>query len=198
MSKGALDISILGLPALEQMFRTLPVTLQSKCLRPALRAAAKDLKAAVQAAAPRASGRMAASFGIRARKRSRTGIGIDVVTGTRAELGIPVNRKDGGPRGYYPAAVEFGTKKARPRAARRMARLRARFGNNLSASQVEFGTRTQPPRPFIRPTVDRLRGALIQKIGAVLSERVNAIKSVTRETEVFGAGGGGLDGEVLA
>jgi len=128
-----------------------------------------------------------------------------VATGDRKALGIPETRKNGWPRGYYPAAVEFGTKKGRRvrgKKAFKRRRIRSqRMAELLAASDgvylSEFGGSKQPPRPFIRPTVERLRGALIQKIGAVLSERVNALKSVTRETEVFGAGGG-LEGEALA
>lgn len=197
------DIRILGLKQLDDLFRTLPATIQAKCLRPALRAAAKDLKSAVQAAAPRKSGRLAMTFKVRARKRQRGVMGVDVCTGDRDELGIPATRKDGWPRGYYPASVEFGTKKPRRGRGKRpfkRRRIRSqRMAELLAASDgvylSEFGGHKQPPRPFIRPTVVRLYSAMIQKIGAVLSERVNSLKSVSTETEVFG--GGGLEGEVL-
>ena len=197
MSKGGFDISIIGMPELERLFKTLPATVQGKALRPALREAAKDLRGQLKLIPYRKSGRLAASFTIRAMKRSRTGIGIDVNTGTREQLGIPASRKDGGPRGYYPAALEWGRKPNAKKRHNKASRGKFREGKAPTVADVEFGNRGQAPRPFIRETVARMRAALIAKVGSVLTEKINTLPSVTNPTgQVFG-GGGISDREVL-
>lgn len=83
-------------------------TLQKKLVRKAIRKAAKPVLEAAKARAAVDSGAMEESLKLRAAKRSRKSgvVGMSVLTGTRAELGIAPDD-----RYYYPSVVEYGSAK---------------------------------------------------------------------------------------
>lgn len=101
------DIKIEGHDALARAFKALPLKVQRKVLRPALRAGAKVARAAVAAQAPRSdeAPHVADTLKIKAMKRKRGRIGLVVITAKRELLGI----KD--PDAYYPAHIEYGYRK---------------------------------------------------------------------------------------
>lgn len=106
------EIDVLGFEEVKKRLHALPRTWQGKVIRPSLREGAKIILAATMANAPRFSGKMAATFYVRAsrtRKRKNT-IGMLVLSGTREELGLTGNTKAGKKRGYYPSTIEFGSK----------------------------------------------------------------------------------------
>lgn len=104
-------ISVEGRKELERTFNALPVALQRKALRPALRDAAKVVREEVVHAAQSMLGKtnpmpphVADHIKVRAMKRDRSKrgrLGMVVMAGKRALLGIKGST-------YYPAHVEFG------------------------------------------------------------------------------------------
>ena len=105
------DISILGDEALSKKFKSLEKAVQGKMLLPAMREAMKPVLSAARAAAPRDKGMLARKIKLSSVRLRGKGKGIAVRTPTRAQLGIPK-----GAKGYYPAHLEYGTRKmaARP------------------------------------------------------------------------------------
>ena len=98
--------------AVIKQLRRLENKVMRKVIRQSLRANGKEMVVAIKAIAPRKTGKYRKSFKLRAIKRRRNRIGVYIRTGTRAELGISENPT----KGYYPAALEFGSVKmpARP------------------------------------------------------------------------------------
>ncbi len=97
-----IDISLMGDRKLQRKLKRLPIVVQRKIVRHALREAARPVLATAKALVPVDTGRLKKSLKIRsAGKRGQAG--IVVRTGTRAELGIPEDAKY-----FYPAALEFG------------------------------------------------------------------------------------------
>ena len=100
---GFIDISLIGDKVLQRKLKRLPIATQKKIVRKALREGGRPVLAAAQQNVPVRSGRTKASLKLRARKAKRGSFGVDVRTGTRAELGIPENDPS-----YYPFSVEYG------------------------------------------------------------------------------------------
>lgn len=106
------DVSILGDRELSARFRSLTTQHGGKVLRPAIRDGAKLVRDAARVnASPGLTGANARTIKVRAGRGRRGAVNIRVVTGFRADLGIPSSSPY-----YYPSAVEFGTAKmaARP------------------------------------------------------------------------------------
>lgn len=113
MAKAGFTIQITGQDALAKVFNALPVQIQRKALRPALRAGAKVLREYVKAEARSTfvksaspAPHVADTINIKAFKRDRSQrgrVGFLVITGKKEQLGIGANRDS-----YYPAHVEFG------------------------------------------------------------------------------------------
>lgn len=101
----SIDVSLLGDAKLIRAFNGIPIAVQKRLLKKAMRPAAKIVQARAKALAPRDTGKLARHLTVRALKRSRTKIGVRVMTGKRHKLGIDANS-----RWYYPAHVELGTK----------------------------------------------------------------------------------------
>ena len=103
----SMTIDLEGYDALTKAFNALPLKLQSRFLRPALRDGAKVMLKAVQRNAPRSdeAPHMDATLKIKAMKRKRGRVGFVVITGRRDALGI--KKKDT----YYPAHIEYGYRK---------------------------------------------------------------------------------------
>ena len=99
-----IDISVLGDKELQKMLKNLDIKLQRKYVRQSINRAMLPVKNRAKALVPVNTGKLKDSI----KKRARTKRGISramVVTGTKQELGIPENAK-----GYYPAAIEYGTR----------------------------------------------------------------------------------------
>jgi HK97 gp10 family phage protein len=100
----AVSIDFIGDKGLARALKRLPITLQKKIVRPALRKGFKVVFDASKAAAPVGEGRLKRKLKLRATKRSRGGFGVRIVTPPREQLDIPP-----GAKGYYPAHIELGT-----------------------------------------------------------------------------------------
>lgn len=102
-SKGMIDISILGDKKLTASFNKLALKTQKKFTRKALRAGAKVVQQEYKARVPVDTGRLKRGIKVRAGKRSRRGISINIETPTRDKLGIEADDPY-----YYPAIIEYG------------------------------------------------------------------------------------------
>lgn len=111
-----IDISLLGDKALTRKLNKLPNRVQKKVVRQSMRKAAKPLLVSIKHAIGeiRVTGehtdRLRKGMKIKSIKRSRTRLGVQIVTPRRQELGIPDSKKY-----YWPAHIELGTSKSRPR-----------------------------------------------------------------------------------
>ena len=109
-----LKILMTGHKSLLRKLRKIPVEVQIKGSRKALRPHAVRIKEIAEAAIPidegdlRFAGLKVRALSKRARKRGL--VGYRVVTPTRKELNIPADAK-----GYYPAHLELGHGNVRPR-----------------------------------------------------------------------------------
>jgi HK97 gp10 family phage protein len=97
-----IDISVVGDRELQRKLRRLEVKLQKKIVRNAINRAILPVRDKAKSLVPVDSGLLKRSI------KRKTGVkkGIArarIVTGTRIQLGIPVDAK-----GYYPAAIEYG------------------------------------------------------------------------------------------
>lgn len=103
------DISMLGDKALQRALKRLPIVVERKIVRQAIRKGAKILQAAATANIPRVTGRHTdllrdVGIKIKAIKRSRGRFGVLIMSPTREELDIPADDKY-----YWPAVIEFGS-----------------------------------------------------------------------------------------
>jgi HK97 gp10 family phage protein len=97
------DISVVGDKELQKKLKRLDIKLQKKIVRNAISRAILPVKHKAKSLVPVESGLLKKSI------KRKTGVkkGVArarIVTGTRIELGIPIDAK-----GYYPAAIEYGT-----------------------------------------------------------------------------------------
>ena len=100
-----IDISIVGDKKLQAKLKKLEFKLQKKIVRNALSRAILPVRNKAKSLAPYDSGLLKQS--IKRKRGSKKGMAYaKIVTGTRLELGIPIDAK-----GYYPAAIEYGTSK---------------------------------------------------------------------------------------
>jgi HK97 gp10 family phage protein len=98
-----IDISVVGNRELQRKLRRLEVKLQKKIVRNAINRAILPVRDKAKSLAPVDSGILKSK--IKRKTKVKNGVArARIVTGTRMELGIPVDAK-----GYYPAAIEFGT-----------------------------------------------------------------------------------------
>jgi len=100
-----IQYDLIGDKRILRMFEKLAARAQKKVYRQAARKAAKPILQTAKAKVPVDSGKLKKSLKIKAIKRSRTQVGVVVVTGTRQQLGI-----DSSEKGYYPAHLELGHK----------------------------------------------------------------------------------------
>ena len=101
----AVDIRVFGDKDLQKQLKKLPDRLQNRILKQAIKKGAKITLQRTKTIVPKETGRLSESLKVKPIKRSRVKIGYQVLTGTREELGIPAGKK-----GYYPMAIETGTK----------------------------------------------------------------------------------------
>lgn len=92
---------VTGDQAILARLRALPPKTQRKVVRPALRAAAKVIHGEARQLVPVLSGKLMRSLKVRAQKRRRGSIGVNVQTGKKFFRGPT----------FYGGFVEYGTKK---------------------------------------------------------------------------------------
>lgn len=107
---GFVNIKLTGDKELQKNLKKLTFALQKKITRKALRAAAKPVLAAAKAAVPTVTGKrtqiIKRKLKIKALKRSRRSIGVQIVTPTVEELGL--NESESSNYNYI-VAIELGT-----------------------------------------------------------------------------------------
>lgn len=100
------DISMIGDKDLERKLQRLDIQLQRSIVRTSMRQAMRQVRDEARNLVDVNTGRLRKS--IKQKQRTRRGVTrSQIVTGTRGELGIPASA-----RGYYPAALEYGYKRA--------------------------------------------------------------------------------------
>ena len=104
MSAGV-TLELKGFKEVINVFNKLPTKMQRKALTPALRAGAKIIQTEVKRTMRKDTSKNIKYLKIKSIKRTRTGIGVMIVTGTRDQLGIA-----GDDPYYYPAIQEYGKK----------------------------------------------------------------------------------------
>lgn len=101
----AIEVTIFGDKALEAALARLPDKLQEGLAQKAMKLAGQKLLVDVKAATPRKTGKLADTLKLKVFRKKGV-VGVRVITGTRAELGIDPKSKH-----YYPAYVELGTQR---------------------------------------------------------------------------------------
>lgn len=114
-----IKVIVTGVRELDAMLRRLPLKVQKKAIRPALRDGAKAFAAAARQEAPKDTGALKSAIDVRATTRSRKKIGVNVVLSVD-RFPLLASREGGG--FFYPAAVEYGVKSANRPPDRFMAR----------------------------------------------------------------------------
>lgn len=100
----AVNVKFLGSRELERKLAKLEAKVQRSIVRKALRRIAATVKPLMEAAIPIDTGLLKSQgLRLRAAKRSRTNLGVNIMTPSRKELGISSDSPY-----YYPAHVEFG------------------------------------------------------------------------------------------
>jgi HK97 gp10 family phage protein len=94
-----------GFEEVIRQFDTLEAKLQKKGLTKAQRAGANVIAKDARKRAHKLSGNNRKFIKVKAIRRSRKAFGVNIQTGTRAELGIPADAE-----GYYPFTEEYGSK----------------------------------------------------------------------------------------
>lgn len=111
-----LDIKLLGDKQLETAFLQLPILMNKKIARKAVRGSAKGLRPKLAMATPVRTGKLRAAMAaakVRSASNRRHVIRFGVLMPTREELGIPQDtlvKK----YGYYPLILEYGTAHVSP------------------------------------------------------------------------------------
>ena len=99
-----IDISIVGDKKLQRKLSRIALAAQRKIVRQSINRAMLPVRDRARQYVPVDTGRLKAS--IKRVSRTRRGVSASrIITGGKAELGIPVNAK-----GYYPAAIEYGSR----------------------------------------------------------------------------------------
>jgi len=147
------DIRVLGDKKLSKAMRKLPDKVERKVLRKAMRTAFKTTLARAKAKVPVRSGALRRSLKLRARRGGRRRIAFAIFAGGNEQLGVPAKTKSGRPRGYYPAAIEFGW---------------------------NAGHRAMPERPWMRAALKESEAQVIEKLKRELWSGLQKIASETK------------------
>lgn len=185
MAKASFTIQIKGQDALNKAFNALPVQLQRKALRPALRAGAKVMRTFVQAEARATftksdspAPHVADTLKIKAMKRDRSKrgrIGLVVITAKREVLGVADNLT-----GYYPANIEYGYL-AGPRVQGPVDIDEDRRGkegakpSQKAKAALQSGRRHIPANPWMKRGLESGRSASEAAIAEELKRRMKAL-----------------------
>lgn len=185
-------VMVLGAADLRQALGVLSQRVFNDAVRPGLRDGAKVLAEAVRSeivssfASDGDAPHLADAVKVRAQKRRRRGmVAFVVLTGSREELGIPKTTKSGTPRGYYPAALNFGWAWSRGPGKRRIGRRKvadgtdrggvsAALGERLRAAEV--GTKTVPANPFMERAFARAKEPALAAVNARVRERLKEMR----------------------
>lgn len=97
-----ISVTFTGSAEVKAIFDAMPGKVQKKLIRHALRAAAKAIQEDAKRIAPDETGALAKSIKVRAMKRSRTRVGVQVFTDSDS-------LQTDGKKGYYAAFTELGT-----------------------------------------------------------------------------------------
>jgi HK97 gp10 family phage protein len=155
-------VQVTGLDELRQMFDVLPDTMRRKFFRRALRKGARQLAAAIAQAAPIRTepGEKRTARGARGPGYLKRNI---TVRGLRSRNGAPAFGVTLARDAWYGQIVESGHGPPR-RGRRRRGGLR----------RLEYGGRSTPPTPFIRPTVVREGPRTVQLVIDTLRQELTA------------------------
>lgn len=190
-------IEVIGAAELRSALAVLPQKLLGQVMRPALRAAAKvmadgvrhEIQATFDPEGGPGPGHLADTIRVRAQKRKRGSVGMVVLTGTKAELGIPERTRSGDPRGYYPTSLQYGWRWSRKSLAR-YRRARKRSGTDLgglsAVAAAEFGTKTIPANPFMTRAFSRSKPAALQVIEVEVNRGLATLKK--KAADAMGVG----------
>ena len=148
MAKGNITLELEGFKEVGKVFATLEPKMQKQALRPSLRAGAKVVLFFQKANIPSDTGRWKKSMKIKSLKRSRREIGVNIVSGTRDELGISPDDKH-----YYPAVIEYGDHR-RGIPPRSPLRRGLKFARNQAMNKIGF-------------TLEKKQDAIIKKMKKV-------------------------------
>lgn len=191
-SRPSMTIQLDGFAALERTFNELPLKLQAKFLRPALKKGAEVLRASCRRTAPRSDDPPHVEMTLRVKPlRPRTGrVGFKIITGRPAELGI---------RDWTAAEVSMlAAHKAKARGAKhRAGRGKLRVGPGYYPAHIEFGHlrngRHVPANPFMKRGMEEGKAAAIQATAEELSRRLKAFTGAdgASDAEAFGAASDG-------
>lgn len=194
MPAAGFEIRITGREALAKAFNALPVAIQRKALRPALRAGAKVMRESVKRTARSMLSKsgspaphVADSLKIKAMKRDRSKrgrVGFVVITAKRPDLEIEGE-------GYYPAHVEYGHL-AGPRVqgplqydeTQRKGGKFAKKGRTKKTAMAELqsGRTHVPAVPFMKTGLEAGRASSMQAIADELTARLKDLSGLGRET----------------
>jgi HK97 gp10 family phage protein len=147
-----------GLAELEKTLRQLPVKLETKILRGALRAGAAVFSVEVSARLPRKSGKLASTLRISTAVR-RGVVSAKVVVGDSKKKGV-----------FYAHMLEGGTKphfiKAKPGKSLRL------YGGRMVKRVTHPGIR---PRPFMGPAFKAGTTAALEAVAAYIRQRLDQV-----------------------
>jgi len=186
-SRPNLTIQLEGFAALERTFNELPLKLQAKFLRPALKKGAEVLRTSCRRTAPRSDDPPHVEMTLRVKPlRARTGrVGYKVITGRPDELGI---------RAWTAAELaRLADHKAKARGAKgRPGRGKLRVGPGYYPAHIEFGYMRNgkhiPANPFMKRGMEEGKAAAIQATAEELSRRLKAFTGAAgaSDAEAFG------------
>lgn len=129
------NLDIKGAKRLNRKLDRMGTTAGRKVVRPAMRAALVPVVQSAKAFAPVDSGRMRQSIKAFVTNSRRDGIDGRVRTGTRRQLRIPADAKY-----YYPAAIEFGSRRMSARSfLRRAVTARKREALKILGAGIKAG-----------------------------------------------------------
>ena len=103
-----LRVIVTGVKRLDKKLAQLPLKIQKKILRPAMRAGLKLVKTAVEAEAPRDTGTLASNVKVRSLGR-RKGGRVEMEVRIKGNPAL-IKTSKSGQRFFYPAGVQYGVK----------------------------------------------------------------------------------------
>ena len=139
MAETFISVDVLGDKELQRALDKLDKAVQKKVMRKVLRESFAPVLPLVKARTPVLEGKLRKSLKLRAARGKRGQFGVEIRTGTRAELGIAENDPS-----YYPMSVEYGHAGPRPAPAHPYMR------NTLDANRS--------------PVLERVKGNLWRRI----------------------------------
>ena len=198
-NRPSMKIEIEGFAALEKAFNELPLKLQVKFLRPALKKGAQVLAVHCRRTAPRSDEAPHVEMTLRVKPlRPRTGrVGFKVITGRPAELGI--REWTSGERAQLADHMAKARGYTKNGVVIRKGRGKLRVGPGYYPAHVEFGYRRNgkhiPANPWMKRGMEEGKADAIEATAQELSRRLKASIGMegASDAEAFGGpdvGGG--------